>query len=164
MHAPDMHAAADINFCRMGVASAIKERATNCRFSNSTCFAAMGNLCSFLKRSNAVTQTKQYNIFQSQFDRLVTCVGLNVDEVAGKAFAKKLFNPSILEEATNPLIGTKKRATKLLLAIRGKIEERSDHFDTFTEILREIPTCKDMADELDRLLSGAAQQETQQGR
>lgn len=130
----------------------------------------MGNLWSNSGESNEATEyregtrTRQYVTLKSQFDKLVTCVEGSVGEVARKAFANNLVNRSTLEAASNQHHGTQERATNLLLVILGKIEERADHFDTFTEILREIPTCKDKGDELVRLLDGAAQQETQQGR
>lgn len=130
----------------------------------------MGNLCSKSERGNEAatkysegTRTKQYDIFRRQFDKLVTVVEPNVEEVARKALAKNLVDHSALKAASNQYKDTDVRANKLLSDILGKIEEKAEHFDTFTEILVEIPTCKDMADELVRLLSGVAQQETQQG-
>lgn len=128
----------------------------------------MGNLCSKLERSNSVhegTRTRQYDIFQSQFDKLVTCVGPSVGEVARKAFVKNLIDQSTMEAALNQHFGTDVRTTGLLSVILRKIEERANHFDMFTKILGEIPTCKDKAEELDCLVNGTLQlQEVQQGK
>lgn len=115
----------------------------------------MGNLWSYLRSGQSnheVIEPRTYpqnsDVFQSRFDKLVNCVGPTVGDVARKAFSKKLIDLSALEAALNQHHDTKDRTTRLLSAILCKIYERDDNFNTFIEILEEIPTCKDMACEL----------------
>lgn len=93
--------------------------------------------------------TKEYEIFQAEFDKLVNSVGSIVEKLAAKAFSNFLIDRSNFERARNSAYDTDNRAACLLDVIHRKIEEKPSCFHVFVEILREIPYCKEKADDLE---------------
>lgn len=90
----------------------------------------------------------KYQAVRNRFDRLVNGVKSDVDKLARKVFEKGLISATNLSAAGNSMHSEDFRASRLLQQILNKISESDQHFDTFVDILNEIPLLKDLANEL----------------
>lgn len=87
-------------------------------------------------------------VIRTNFDRLVTATRSNIGELASKAFQHNLISQENLDDAGNPMFSEAHRARKLLSQILDRVEQNEDHFHTFMNILKDIPTLKDLGEEL----------------
>lgn len=94
------------------------------------------------------TDTKEYTVFQENFDRLVTAVRYSVVPIARKAFEKKLITHENMMESANLATSEDHRATRLLSQLLNKTLERKENFYTITSILQSIPSLEGIAQEL----------------
>ena len=96
------------------------------------------------------TQSRNYKLLRAKFDLLVSIIAPDVGTVARKAFSKNLISSKNKEEAHNDMMPQDGRANMVLEIILRKVELNENHFDDFLSILKEIPTMRGIADELDR--------------
>ena len=96
-----------------------------------------------------MSNSSRYRAFQARFDFLVNGVKSAVEDVASKAFQCNLITSQSLDNATNPNKDEAHRANKLLQAILAQVEQNSTHFDTFVDILQNVPSLKELAVKLE---------------
>ena len=94
------------------------------------------------------TRTIEYQVFQANFDRLVTTVSSDVEPVARKSFTKNLISSSNMNSAGNKFHSEHYRASTLMSQILGKVEEKRNNFHVFMSILQSIPTLRSIGNEL----------------
>lgn len=88
-----------------------------------------------------VPTNHDYEVFRDLFDDLVKAVMPAVEEVARKAFSKRLMTRDNLISIQNPMYPNSYKASTLLIHILGRIEQREEGcFNTFVKILEELPS------------------------
>lgn len=93
-------------------------------------------------------ETLEYEIFHTNFRRLVSIVKPQLGEISRKAFAKKLITSQILSDIENHKDDQDVEASKLLSDVSSKIREQRENFFVFVAILEETPICSSFAKEL----------------
>ncbi len=92
--------------------------------------------------------TREYGIVQANFSRIVTSLeqGTVLNQVAMKAFEKKLITPQNLKGYSDP-----SKASDFVLAMLGRIDQDKSDFYIILNCMSTIPTLNRLTTELKAL-------------
>ena len=96
-----------------------------------------------------MTNTREYELFRKNFDKLCEGIGDALGEVAAKAFAKRLISSVNVEKAGMPTRTVFERSSDLVRLLLSRIERNTDEFYTILDIFKSIPVLENVVKILD---------------